>query len=892
MATPAAATEGSPFEPGAIFAGRYRLAARLGRDRTGELWRAEDTVLGTPIALKVLPVSSPEARERMLEEVRLARQITHPAVCRVFDVGETGSSLFYTMELVHGEDLNTVLRRVGRLPSEKVLDIGRQLCAGLAAAHLEGVRHGALTKASVLIDADGLVRITDFGTSSQASAAGAGTASAMAADIHAATRILHELLVGTDSTRGEGEPGGPALARGAAAGGGTPLERALLKALAPSASRPSTAAELAALLEAPGTGRAGRLQTWAAGIALAAVVVVAAIAIARLLPRGGAKLTDKDVIVLSDFQNTTGEAVFDGALKVALAVALEQSPFLKVFPDEVARDTLRLMQRDPNAPITRQVAREIAQREGLSALVAGSIGRLGDRYVLALEAINPQTGDVVAREQTEVAAREDLLRSLGSATSQLRQKLGESLASVQRFDAPLPRATTASLDALHAYALALDDGRIMPRREAIPHLERALELDPDFAMAHALLSGVYANIGRTADAPAHSRRAFELRDRVSERERFFISWRYYMDALQAWDRALDLAHTWTTTYPREAFAFNSLGLASGAFGQHDEAVAAFRRAAELDPHFSAPYANLIGSLVALNRFDDARPLVTNAAARGFDTTGVRRNAYVLAFVAGDAAAMTRELERARDRCDSADTAAWEAKTDAFAGQLHAAHTLFQQAVERAIGGGQKESAAQWTIEGAETQAIAGECADVAGTVNEGLAHSRDNFSLERASRALALCGNDGSRALLDELGRRYPDATLTTRIHRPVIAAISALRSGNAAGALELLEGVRPYEHAPAAELWPPYLRGQAFLHLKDPTRAARAFQEVIGRRGEAPSSPLYALAHLGRARAAVAADDPAEARMAYDAFFALWREADPGLAPVRDARQQYARLR
>jgi tetratricopeptide (TPR) repeat protein len=887
MATPAAATEGSPFEPGAIFADRYRLMARLGPDRTGELWRAEDKVLGTPIALKVLSVSSPEARERMLEEVRQARQITHPAVCRVFDVGETGSSLFYTMELVHGEDLNTVLRRVGRLPSEKVVDIGRQLCAGLAAAHLEGVRHGALTKASVLIDADGLVRITDFGTSSQASAA--GTAAAMAADVRAAARILHELLIGTDSTR---EEGGPALARGAAVGVGTPLERALLKALAPNAPRPSTAAELVALLESPAPARAGRLQTWAAGIALAAVVVVAALAIARLLPRGGGTLTDKDVIVLADFQNTTGEAVFDGALKVALAVALEQSPFLKVFPDEVARDTLRLMQRDPNAPITRQVAREIAQREGLSALVAGSIGRLGDRYVLALEAVNPQTGDVVAREQTEVAAREDLLRSLGSATSRLRQKLGESLASVQRFDAPLPRATTASLDALHAYALALDDGRIVPRREAIPYLERALELDPDFAMAHALLSGVYANIGRTAEAPAHSRRAFELRDRVSERERFFISWRYDMDALEGWDRALELARSWTSTYPREAFAFNSLGLASGAFGQHDEAVAAFRRATELDPHFSAPYANLIGSLIALNRFDDARPLTANAATRGFDTTGVRRNAYVLAFIAGDTAAMTRELERSRDRGDAAETAAWEAKTDAYAGQLHAAHMLFQQAVERAIGGGQKESAAQWAIEDAETHAIAGECAEVPRMVAEGLSLSRDNFSLERASRALALCGGDGSRALLDELGRRYPDATLTARIHRPVIAAISALRSGNAAGALELLEGVRPYEHAPAAELWPPYLRGEAFLRLKDPARAARAFQDVLGRRGEAPASPLYALAQVGRARAAAAADDPAEARTAYDAFFSLWRNSDPGLAPMRDARQQYARLR
>jgi tetratricopeptide (TPR) repeat protein len=886
MATPAAATEGTPFEPGAIFAGRYRLVSRLGRDRTGELWRAEDLILGTPIALKVLPVSSPEARERMLEEVRQARQITHPAVCRVFDVGESGSSLFYTMELVQGEDLNTVLRRVGRFPTEKVVDIGRQLCDGLAAAHLEGVRHGALTKASVLIDADGLARITDFGTSSQASAG--GSAAAAATDVHAAARILYELLAGPEGAEAAGT-----TTKAPALQGATPLERALLKALAPDAtSRPSTAAELAALLDDPASGWAGRLQTWAAAVALAVIVVVAAVVIARLLPRGGRTLTDKDVIVLADFQNTTGEAVFDGALKVALAVALEQSPFLKVFPDEVGRDTLRLMQRDPNAPITRQVAREIAQREGLSALVAGSIGKLGNSYVLALEAINPKTGDVIAREQTEVAAREDLIRSLGSATSLLRQKLGESLTSIQRFDAPLPRATTASLDALHAYALALEDGRIVPRPEAIPHLERALELDPDFAMAHALLSGVYANMGRTAEAPAHSRRAFELRDRVSERERFFISWRYYMDALQSWDRALELARTWTTTYPREAFAFNSLGLASAAFGQHDEAVVAFRRATELDPRFAAPYSNLIGSLVALNRFRDAAPLAANAATRGVDTTGVRRNAYMLAFLQGDTGAMSRELERSRDRGDAADTFEWEAKTKVFAGRLHDAHSLFQRAVERAIGVSQKEAAAQWTMEDAEAHAIAGDCAEVARTVTDGLALSRDNFTLERASRTLALCRSENAKPLLDELGRRYPEATLTARIHRPVIAAIAALANGNAAGALELLEGVRPYDHAPAAELWPPYLRGQALLQLKDSARAARAFQEVLDRRGEAPASPLYALAQLGRGRAAQAGADVVDARAAYDAFFALWPEADTSLPQLRDARQQYARLR
>ena len=310
--------------------------------------------------------------------------------------------------------------------------------------------------------------------------------------------------------------------------------------------------------------------------------------------------------------------MFDGTLKVALAVALEQSPFLKVFPDERARETLRLMQRSPDERVTRSVAREIAQREQLKALLSGSIVRLGQNYVLALEAVNAQTGDVMAREQAEAASKEQVLTSLGAAISRLREKLGESLESVQKFDVPLPRATTASLDALHAYALALYEGREVPRLEAIPHLKRAIELDPTFAMAHAQLSAVYANTGQSALAPAHSLKAFELRDRVSDRERFFISWRYYRDAIQAWDKALELARSWTATYPREAFAFNSLGVVLIRLGQFEQSVEPLRNAILLDPRFIPAYSNLAASLLALDRLDEAKAILQQAEERGLE----------------------------------------------------------------------------------------------------------------------------------------------------------------------------------------------------------------------------------------------------------------------------------
>ena len=602
----------TPFEPGEVFAGRYRMIARIGRGGMGDVWRADDLVLGTAVALKVIASTGFEARERILNEVRLARQITHPAVCRVFDVGESAGWIFFSMEHVSGEDLAALLRRVGRLPSEKVVDIARQLCAGLAAAHAQGVLHRDLKPANVLIDDEGLVRITDFGIAIPRAAANrhmltgtpgymapeqriAGTELSEQTDVYALGLVLYEMLVGRYAFNRSGETTQPPPRPSTLVPNVDPqLERVVMQALSynPLNRPPSAVAVAASLpdigvspdggLAAAGTHRS-RGAKWLAGAAIAAVVGALAVASSFFVSPDARTLTERDTIVLADFENTTGEPVFDGALKVALAVSLEQSPFLNVFPDDRARETLRLMERSPDDRVTRSIAREIARRERLKALLAGSIASLGRNYVLSLEAVNAETGDVMAREQAEATGKEQVLTSLGAATSRLRKKLGESLGSIQKFDVPLPKATTASLDALHAYSLALSEGREVPRLEAIPHLKRAIELDSTFAMAHALLSGVYANTGQSALAPAFSRRAFDLRDRVSERERFFIAWRYYRDATQDWEKALELARSWTATYPREAFAFNSLGSAYLRLGRFEQSVESFREAIQLDP---------------------------------------------------------------------------------------------------------------------------------------------------------------------------------------------------------------------------------------------------------------------------------------------------------------------
>ena len=900
------------FPPGSVFAGRYRMITLIGRGAMGEVWHAEDLTLETPVALKVIHATDEEGHERILKEVRLARQITHPAVCRVFDVGASDGHIFYSMELVDGEDLATLLRRIGRLPPEKAIDIGVQLCGGLAAAHAAGVLHRDLKPANVLIDADGSVRITDFGIAITRSEPGydmvAGTPGYMApeqlaglplserTDIYALGVVLYQLLVGTlpypDGIHTGTRPARPSVIVKDV----SPLvDRALARALAlDPRDRPASAAELASRLRPDLIAEAGRGRVWRwVGAAAAVAIVAALIALAaRTRPVPVRALTDRDTIVLADFVNTTGDSVFDGALQVALAVALEQSPFLKVFPDERVRETLQLIQRSPEQDVTRPVAREIARRAQLKALVAGSIDSFGRHYVLTLEAISAESGDSMAREQVEVGTKEEVLASLGSAASKLRERLGESLASIKRFDVELPRATTKSLDALHAYALALDQGRLTPRREAIPHLRRALELDPGFAMAQALYSAVLANSGETAAAPQYSRAAFELRDRVSERERFFISWRYYMDAAQAWDQALDLAQSWTATYPREAFAFNSLGLASAAFGDHDEAVRAFRRAIEIDPQFLPPYGNLAGSLTALNRFDEATAILAEARRLRIEGTALRRAAYVLPFIANDAAGMSSALSAARAAGSVAGASIWEARAAGFDGRFSMAHSLFERGVQSALEQKLPEVAAQWTAEDAELYALAERCSDAMRRTEDALRLSRDNFTLERSSRTAALCdaGETVSR-LSAELTTRYPDAVLTNRVQRPVAAAALAWRRRNPARVMELLDPVRSFDHAPSTEFWSMYLRGSAALQLDDAAHARAEFQGILDNRGEAPTSPLYALAHLGAARAAARAGDTGGARAAYQAFLAGWKDADPDLVPLRDARAEYARL-
>jgi tetratricopeptide (TPR) repeat protein len=432
----------------------------------------------------------------------------------------------------------------------------------------------------------------------------------------------------------------------------------------------------------------------------------------------------------------------------------------------------------------------------------------------------------------------------------------------------------------------------VPRLEAIPHLTRAIELDPNFAMAHAMLSGVYANTDQSALAPAYSRKAFELRDRVSERERFLISWRYYRDAQQDWEKALELAKSWTATYPREAFAFNALGSAFIRLGQFEQSVEPFREAIRLDPKFVPAYSNLSATLLALNKYADARAILQQAKDRQLDFIGARRLSYLLAFVQGDAATMAGDLASSIGVSETNAAYGWQGHTTAFAGRVSSAHEQFRAGIQMALQGNFPEVAARLSVEDAEQHATVGQCADVRAHVSRALELSRDNLTLERASRAMALCGADSeAMTLSNELKKEFPNATLTLRVSLPVTAAALALARGEPKRVIELLEPVRPYDRAPSSEFWPAYLRGAAYLQLGDGKAAAAEFQSILNRRGEVPASMLYPLAHLGLARASMVERESNKARTHYEAFLTAWKNADANLSPVREARMEFSRL-
>ena len=623
----------------------------------------------------------------------------------------------------------------------------------------------------------------------------------------------------------------------------------------------------------------------------AALILFLALAGYLLYTRRSPALTDKDTILLADFVNTTGDAVFDGTLRQALAVQLGQSPFLNIFPDQGVRETLRYMGRSPDERVTRDIGREICERQGIKAMLIGSIANLGSHYVLTVEGLNPRTGEAIVREQAEAESKEQVLKSLGQVASKLREKLGESLASVQKFDAPVEQATTSSLEALKAYSLGLEKhtgGRYL---DAIPLYKRATELDTNFAIAHARLAAVYFNTRQFDLASQSSQKAFELRDRASEREKFYITDNYYALVSMELEKDIETMELWKQTYPRDYVAYNQLALRCNFAGQFEKAVTNASEALRLNPSSAPAYSNLSSGFVRLNRFDEAQEIVQQAFARKVESVSLHAQLYEIAFIKGDTAALKQQTDWAAGKPDEYLVSDWQTKGAEFNGQTRKAGELSARAIELARTRESSEIAARFQAEHAMALALFNDCERAKADVGKSLATLRTRAIMLTGGRALAFCGESGSlQGLIDELSRQWPNDTLFNSLWLPVIRAQLELRRGNPTQAIQLLETTRRYERI--GSFAPQYFRGQAYLAQSKGQEAAAEFQTILDHRGWAPLSPFYPLAHLGLAQSAVLRGDTSQARKSYQDFFALWKDADADNPILVKARKEYDQLK
>ena len=632
----------------------------------------------------------------------------------------------------------------------------------------------------------------------------------------------------------------------------------------------------------------GEFKRHRLGVALTLVgLVIAAVAVFSYFNRSQPILTDKDTILLADFANATREPVFDGGtLKQGLAVQLQQSPFLNLFPDTLVRQSLRLMNKPTDERVTRDVGREIALRQGLKAVITGTIAKFDRNYSVTLEAINSQTGETIALTQAEAEGKDQVLRALSQAATQLREKLGESLSLIQRFDKPLEETTTSKLEAFQAYASGAEravSGRLM---EAIPNYERAVEIDPDFAMAYSMLSIMHFATGRPRMAAEYAEKAYALRDRVGEHERLRITNFYHGLATGDLNKRIEVLMQQKQIYPREATGSNDLALTYNQIGHSDQAIAEARESILLSPNFAAPYRNLGLALLRLNRVAEAKDALTQALQQKLDLTDFHSFLYQIAFIQGDTAEMQQQIGSRDRKPDEYVTLDWQTGVAAFAGQWRRAQELAHRAIDMASHGNTKEVAAQYEAEQALRAAVFGQFTLVNAAAANSLALERNRVTLTRAALALGLCGEPSqAQQLVDELVKRHPKDTVINGLWLPTIRAALELQRGNAVQAIEQLQPASRYEAV--AEFWPQYLRGQAYLKLGKGAEAAVEFQKILGSRGEAPLSALYPLAHLGLARAAALTGDTTKSRQAYQDFLTLWKDADADLPILIEAKKR-----
>jgi tetratricopeptide (TPR) repeat protein len=903
--------------------GRFRILDKLGEGGMGEVFLAEDTTLGRRVALK-LPAAplagDSDARERLQREARAAATLNHPHVCVVHEVGEgPDGQPFIAMEYVEGETLAARLAR-GRLPFGEVIALGLQAADALTDAHGRGVVHRDLKPSNIMLTARG-IKLLDFGLASLArdrtlirapeDGGFLGSIRYMSpeqargepldrrTDLFSLGIVLYEAATGRLPFDGEtphavrmatieADPVPPSrVAADLPAAFDGVMARALTK---DRDERYNAATELGADL-ARLESRPRRNWMWWGIAAAALVATIAYVIIASLTgARSAVSGREKQTIVVGGFTNTTGDPSFDGSLRLALMVQLQQTPFINVFPDTGVRETLRWMARSADDPLTPAVAKEIAVRRGIPVWVAGAIAPLGDRderYVITLLAASSQSEEMLARERVEVASKAAVLPALGRAVLQLRRTLGESAPTMRQFSTPIERATTVSLDALKAYALGVDQSRHGDYPTAASLFQRAVQIDPDFAMAHMALAREEMSSNYTERVTRAATRAFELRGRVTPWEQARIVVFYHLSVTGDLDRAIAAATMSQRTYPSEGRLDVTLGSLYWSIGAHQKAIDASREGVRLSPDVAAGYSNLAGALYGLERFEEARAVYREAMARGIDAPEYHVYLWRIASLTGDEEGMRQQL----DWAEASSTWARNllARPAALQGRWREAQAKTAQTAGFFEARGMAGLAARAMSYEAMDAALFGDCSAARRAVPRVLS-SAVHEEQAQAMLVLALCGEaDRAARLADALQSRRPADTRITRIWLPSIRAAIALHRRDPAHAIALLNVTTTYDGA--TEPWPLYLRALALLRSGAGAKARAEFERILGHQGWAFWTPFAPLSHLGRARAAAMTGDVAIASRAYQDFFALWQQADADLPILAEARHEYARL-